>query len=149
MEDLKIFEYPAKSFQQPGGPSVHLPNVTLYMSACLCGCQSICLFVVVAVVVFIFIYFFVLPGLLWKLPLVVLLGFLLLFLYEHYSRGSVLRYWYCRRGSIPGNTLSFVFKTHDQQVQLGEWCSVIWPTINGDMLLNRVSYLEQHVQFHY
>ncbi|KAL9987610.1 hypothetical protein ACROYT_G001948 [Oculina patagonica] len=60
-------------------------------------------------------------GLHWKLPLVVLFGILLLFLYEYYSRGSMLRYWYCRRGSIPGHTLSFVFKTHDQQT----------PTVNG------------------
>jgi len=56
-------------------------------------------------------------GLMWKIPVVVLCIFLLIFLYEHYTKGSMLRYWYCRRGSIKGgHTLSFVFTSHDRQV---------------------------------
>ena len=58
-------------------------------------------------------------GLMWKIPIVVLCLFLLIILYEHYTKGTVLRYWYCRRGSLKGgHTLSFVFSTHDHQVQV-------------------------------
>ena len=49
----------------------------------------------------------------------ILFGFLAIFLYEHYTRGSMLRYWYCRVGSMKGGrTLSFVFTTFDRQVHL-------------------------------
>ena len=58
----------------------------------------------------------------WKIPLAVLLVFLLVFLYEHYTRGSMLCYWYCHRGSLKeGQTLSFVFTTHDRQVRTFLW----------------------------
>ena len=44
------------------------------------------------------------------------------FLYEHYTRGSMLCYWYCHRGSLKeGQTLSFVFTTHDRQVRTFLW----------------------------
>ena len=65
---------------------------------------------------------FHLTGLVWKIPLAVLLVFLLVFLYEHYTRGSMLRYWYCHRGSLKeGQTLSFVFTTHDRQVHFYDY----------------------------
>ena len=69
--------------------------------------------------IYLFIYLFItVLGLHWKIPVLLMLGFIMIFLYEHYTPGSMLRYWYCKRGSIQGRTLSFVFKTHDHQVKL-------------------------------
>lgn len=51
--------------------------------------------------------------------MIVLVGSILLFLYEHRSKGSMLRYWYSRRGSMKGGrTLTFVFTTYNHQVHL-------------------------------
>ena len=51
--------------------------------------------------------------------LIVLVGSILFFLYEHHSKGSMLRYWYARKGSMKGGrTLTFVFTTFDRQVHL-------------------------------
>ena len=48
-----------------------------------------------------------------------LVMFLLTFLYEHYTRGSMLRYWYCQRGCLKGGrTVSFVYTTFDRQVRI-------------------------------
>ena len=67
--------------------------------------------------IFVFCLVSTFSGLLWKIPLVILFAFILIFLYEHYTRGSMLRYWYCQRGCLKGGrTLSFVFTTHDRQV---------------------------------
>lgn len=65
--------------------------------------------------IFSFIYF-VVSGLLWKIPVVVVLfGFLLFFFFERYFPGFMLRYWYYPRGDIQRHTLPFVYKTFEVQ----------------------------------
>ena len=55
-------------------------------------------------------------GLHWKIPVTLVLSIVMILLYEYYTPGSKLCYWHCRRESIQGHTLSFVFKTNDHQV---------------------------------
>ncbi|KAL9987607.1 hypothetical protein ACROYT_G001944 [Oculina patagonica] len=78
------------------------------------------------------------PGLLWKIAILILVlsGFLLFFLYERHSPGSMLRYWYCRRGSIPGHTLSFVFKTFDRQTPTVNGVEFSWENLKTKLHLN-------------
>ena len=61
--------------------------------------------------------FFFFSALFWKILVVILLVGVVIFLYQHFSRGTTLRYWYSNCGCIPGHRLSFVFKTFDRQVR--------------------------------
>ena len=64
-----------------------------------------------------FLIIFFVSALFWKILAVILLVGVVIFLYQHFTRGTKLRYWYASRGCIPGHKLSFVFKTFDRQVR--------------------------------
>ena len=61
--------------------------------------------------------FFFVSALFWKIVVVILLVGIVILLYQHFTRGTKLRYWYCNCGCIPGRKLSFVYKTFDRQVR--------------------------------
>ena len=61
--------------------------------------------------------FFFVSALFWKIVVVILLVGIVILLYQHFTRGTKLRYWYCNCGCIPGHKLSFVYKTFDRQVR--------------------------------
>ena len=63
------------------------------------------------------LWFFFVSALFWKIVVVILLVGIVIFLYQHFTRGTKLRYWYCNCGCIPGHKLSFVYKTFDRQVR--------------------------------
>ena len=56
-------------------------------------------------------------ALFWKILVVIPLVGVVIFLYQHFARGTTLRYWYSNCGCIPGHKLSFVYKTFDRQVR--------------------------------
>lgn len=74
-------------------------------------------------------------GLCWKIPVTLVLSILMIFIYEHYTPGSKLRYWYSRRGSIQGHTLSFFFKTNDHQRPLVNGIEFSWEALRKKMNL--------------
>lgn len=91
-------------------------RLCVHPSVCLFFCLSKWLIVSLSVCLyFSFIYLFVVSGLLWKIPVVVLFGFLLFFFSERYFPGSMLHYWYYPRSGIQDHKLSFVYKTPEVQ----------------------------------
>ena len=66
--------------------------------------------------VFLIIIFFCLSTLLENLMVILPVG-VVIFLYQHFNRGTKLRYWYASRGCIPGHKLSFVYKAFDRKVR--------------------------------